>query len=206
MISSPPIRCVLTSRDDQARLQLLALLPAADGAPGEAQVAVDSTRHFQTVLGFGGAFTESAARTWQGLGPQAREELLRAYFDPRDGHGYSLCRVHMGSCDFALGNYSHLELEGDVALESFSIARDRESLLPFIRGARQVAGRDIRLLASPWSPPAWMKTSRRMNNGGALLPQYRQTWARCYARFIAAYAAEGVPIWGVTVQNEPMAT
>jgi glucosylceramidase len=112
----------------------------------------------------------------------------------------------MGSCDFALGNYAHAEADNDMALACFTIERDRKALLPFIRAAQQVAGAPIKLLASPWSPPAWMKTSGRMNDGGTLRPECRRAWARCYARFIEAYAAEGVPIWGVSVQNEPMAS
>ena len=153
-----------------------------------------------------GAFTEAAAVNWLALSAPRREELLEAYFDRDRGHGYSLCRVHMGSCDFALGNYSHVETPGDMALDSFSIARDRQALLPFIKAAQRVAGQPLRLLASPWSPPAWMKTNGRMNDGGALRPECRRAWARCYVRFIEAYAAEGVPIWAVSVQNEPMAT
>jgi glucosylceramidase len=111
----------------------------------------------------------------------------------------------MGSCDFALGNYSHVEQPGDVDLASFSIERDRRALLPFIQAAQRVADEPLKLLASPWSPPAWMKTNGQMNGGGKLRPEYRRAWARCFARFIAAYEAEGVPIWGLTVQNEPMA-
>ena len=93
-----------------------------------------------------------------------------------------------------------------MALASFTIERDRQALLPFIRAAQRVAGAPIKLLASPWSPPAWMKTTGRMNDGGKLRPEYRRAWARCYVRFIEAYEAEGVPIWGVSVQNEPVAT
>ena len=88
---------------------------------------------------------------------------------------------------------------------SFSIERDRQALLPFIQAALRTAGRPIQLLASPWSPPAWMKTSGQMNHGGHLRGECRDAWAQCYVRFIQAYAAEGVPIWGVSVQNEPMA-
>ena len=112
----------------------------------------------------------------------------------------------MNSCDFALGNYAHVPTPGDVELEGFSIDRDRQALLPFIQAAQGVAGRPLKLLVSPWSPPAWMKTNGQMNGGGSLLPQYRQAWARCFVRFIQAYAQEGVPVWGVSVQNEPAAT
>jgi glucosylceramidase len=112
----------------------------------------------------------------------------------------------MNSCDFSLGNYAHVETPGDVELKSFSIDRDRQALLPFIKAAQKVAKQPLKLLASPWSPPAWMKSNGQMNQGGYLLPQYRLAWARCYVRFIQEYAAEGVPIWAVSVQNEPAAT
>ncbi len=115
----------------------------------------------------------------------------------------------MNSCDFALGNYAHVERPDDVELASFSIARDRHALLPMIKAAQAVAaasGRGLKLLMSPWSPPAWMKSNAAMNGGGHLLPEYRDAWARCYVRFIEAYAAEGVPLWGLTVQNEPEAS
>ena len=169
-------------------------------------VLVNTDKRFQTLLGFGGAFTEAAAVTWQGLGKAAREQLLRDYFDRDSGHGYTLCRVHMNSCDFSLGNYAHAETPGDVDLHSFNIERDRQALLPFIQAALRVAQRPIQLLVSPWSPPAWMKSNGQMNRGGTLLPQYANAWARCFVRFIRAYEAEGVPVWGVSVQNEPAAT
>jgi len=79
--------------------------------------------------------------------------VLEAYFDRKQGHGYSLCRVHMGSCDFALGNYAHVETPGDLELASFSIARDKEALLPFIQAAQRAAGEPLRLLAPELGKP-----------------------------------------------------
>ncbi|MDE2083192.1 MAG: glycoside hydrolase family 30 protein [Burkholderiales bacterium] len=207
MTREAPIRRFLTARDGGARWAELALpaagAPAAPGLPG---VWVDPARSFQVIEGFGAAFTEAAAVTWARLGAQRQHDVLRDCFDPRLGHGYTLCRVHMNSCDFALGNYAHAETPGDVDLQGFSIERDRAALLPFIQAAQRVAGQPLKLIASPWSPPAWMKSNHQMNHGGHLKPEYRAAWARCYARFIEAYAREGVPIWGVTVQNEPQAT
>jgi glucosylceramidase len=200
-----PWRRVLTARDGGARLAEQAALPPGAPGAGSARVWVDPGRRLQTLLGFGGAFTEAAAVTWQRLPEAQRDALLRRYFDPVDGHGYTLCRVHMNSCDFALGHYAHAEVPGDLALAHFSIDRDRQALLPFIQAAQRAAGRPLLLLASPWSPPAWMKSNGQMNHGGTLRPECRDAWARCYVRFIEAYAGEGVPIWGVSVQNEPLA-
>jgi glucosylceramidase len=204
--SRPILRTFLTARDGVCRLTELPHPSGDSGGSGPNWIRVDTGTTFQTLEGFGGAFTEAAAVTWLKLSPERRGEVLRAYFDRQSGHGYSLCRVPMGSCDFALGNHAHAETPEDFALASFSIARDRQALVPFIRAAQQAAGEPLKLLASPWSPPAWMKTNGHMNRGGALRADCRRAWARCYARFIDAYAAEGIPIWGVSVQNEPMAT
>ena len=179
-------------------------LATAEHAPG-ASLYVNPSKTFQSLEGFGGAFTEAAAVTWQQLSPARQTELLQAYFDPHLGHGYTFCRVHMNSCDFAMGNYAHVEQAGDIDLSSFTIQRDQQALLPMIQAAQKTAGRTLQLLVSPWSPPAWMKSNGTMNDGGHLLPQYRDAWARCYVKFIQAYEAEGVPVWGVSVQNEPEA-
>jgi glucosylceramidase len=206
MTANSQIRCFLTARDTGARLTEQPALRPDAGEPDLPIVAVDTESAFQQIEGFGGAFTEASAVNWLALSTARRQEVLEAYFDPARGHGYSLCRVHMGSCDFALGNYAHVAAPEDMALESFSIERDRQALLPFIQAAQRVAGQPLKLLASPWSPPAWMKLNGQMNGGGTLRPDCRRAWARCYVRFVEAYEAEGVPIWGVSVQNEPMAT
>lgn len=206
-----PWTSVLTARDTCDRL---AYSHAEAPRPCEANpampvhpcVSISPAHRFQTILGFGGAFTESAALTLNRLPPEQRERVLDAYFDPAAGHGYTLCRTHLNSCDFSVGNYACCDAHGDVALDTFSIDRERAHLIPMIRAARERAGIDFKLFASPWSPPAWMKTNGEMNNGGALKPEYRAAWANYYIRFIQALRAEGIPIWGLTVQNEPLAT
>ncbi len=203
----PGLDWVLSTRDGGLRLAPQPPLRplAATARTQGTRLWVDTGRRFQRIEGFGGAFTEAAATTWQRLSPAQQQAFLRDCFCPRQGHGYTLCRVHMNSCDFSLGHYAHASEPGDAALQSFSIARDREALLPMIRAAQQVAGRPLRLLVSPWSPPPWMKDNAHMAQGGRLLPEYRAAWAQCFVRFIQAYAAEGVPVWGVSVQNEPEA-
>jgi glucosylceramidase len=201
------VRHFLTARDTGDRLALSGTLSFDEKRGAElVTVFVDPGRGFQVLEGFGGAFTEAAAVTLQKLSPANRERALRAYFDPQEGHGYSLCRTHINSCDFALGNYACTDVAGDVELEHFTIGRDRRALLPMIRDAQKIAGEKFRLFASPWSPPAWMKTNGQMNRGGKLKPEYRDPWARYYVRFVQEYANEGVAIWGLTVQNEPAAT
>lgn len=168
-------------------------------------VCIDSRKRFQTIEGFGGAFTEAAASTFYKMEPEAQSAILRAYFDPVEGLGYNLCRTHINSCDFSLDNYAYDEEAGDIGLEHFSIERDRRFLIPLIRAAMKTAGGPIKLFASPWSPPAWMKTNGEMNHGGKLKPEYRGTWARYYAKYVKAYQEEGIQIWGLSIQNEPEA-
>ncbi len=191
--------------NEQSPMSLMADTSLAS-SPDLPQVFVNRQRRFQTLEGFGAAFTEAAAVTWKGLPAAQAAAMLHDYFDEEAGHGYALCRVHMNSCDFALGNYAHAAVAGDVELSHFTIDRDRHALLPFIKAAQGVARQPLKLLVSPWSPPAWMKTNGQMNHGGALLPQYAHAWAQCYVRFIREYEAQGVPVWGVSVQNEPLAT
>jgi glucosylceramidase len=177
-------------------------LPNENGTP---HIFVNPATRFQIIEGFGGAFTESGAHALSRIDPDQRAEVLQAYFHPANGLGYTFCRTHINSCDFSLGNYAYAETPHDRELKKFSIAHDRQLLLPFIKDAQQIAGQPFKLFASPWSPPAWMKTNNQMNHGGKLKDEYRKTWALYYARYIQAYAREGVPIWGITVQNEPEA-
>jgi glucosylceramidase len=168
-------------------------------------IMVDSRPRFQTIEGFGGSFTEASADTFYKLSPKVREEILKAYFDSTYGNGYTFCRTHINSCDFSLGNYAYAEVPGDVELKHFSIEHDRAQIIPMIKEAAQAAGQSIKLLASPWSPPAWMKTNGKMDRGGKIKPEYRDAWARYFLRYIEEYEKEGLSIWGITVQNEPLA-
>jgi len=190
--------------DDRLSPKRQSFLPSENGDQLPC-VELHADRLFQEIEGFGGAFTEACAHTLQGMSPEKREEIINAYFHPENGLGYSLCRTHINSCDFSLGNYSYDEVEGDTDLAHFTIERDRELLIPLIKAARNIEGASFKVLASPWSPPAWMKTTGEMNHGGKLKPECRDAWARYFCKYIDAYADEGIPIWGVTVQNEPEA-
>lgn len=186
-----------------AEIGSFALDNSAD--PARASVFVDPGKHFQTFEGFGGAFTEAAAVTFAGLPSGQQQELLAAYFDAERGHGYRFCRTHINSCDFSAEEYAYAE-PGDLELASFSVEHDRRLLIPFIQAADRVAGDQLRLLASPWSPPGWMKTTGQMRQGGKVLPELHDVWATYYCRYIREYERDGIRIWGVSVQNEPEAT
>jgi glucosylceramidase len=169
-------------------------------------ILIDPQHRFQTVEGFGGAFTDAASDVFAQLPPASQERLLEACFDPVAGNGYTLCRTTIHSCDYASSMYTYAEVPGDTKLEHFTIEHDRKNRLPFIKRAQAASRGALRLYASPWSPPSWMKTNEEMKHGGRLKPEYRQTWADYFVKYLQAYAREGVPIWGLTVQNEALAT
>ncbi|MBQ9726014.1 MAG: glucosylceramidase [Kiritimatiellae bacterium] len=168
-------------------------------------VCVEEDFQYQTVRGFGGAITEAAAVTWRKLPAAQRRKAVELCFDPAKGLGYTLARVHMNSCDFSLGNWSCDDTPGDTALKDFSVAHYREAVFPMLDAAQKAAGGRLWLLASPWSPPAWMKTTGRMNEGGSLRPECREAWALFFAKFAKAMAREGFPLSAFTVQNEEKA-
>jgi len=167
-------------------------------------IMVDPARRFQTILGFGGAFTDAAAETYAKLPVAKQREIIKAYFSRTQGLGYTLGRTSINGCDFSSDTYSYDDTPGDVKLSHFSIAHDLKYRVPFIQAALAEAHTSFTLFASPWSPPAWMKTNGDMAHGGQLKPEDKQAWADYYVRFIQAYKQQGIPVWGVTVQNEPM--
>ncbi|MDI1256541.1 MAG: glycoside hydrolase family 30 protein [Flavobacterium sp.] len=171
----------------------------------EISVFVEPKKQFQTFMGIGGAITDASAEVFAKLSPAKQQEFLNAYYDKDKGIGYSLMRTTIHSSDFSSGSYTYVN-EGDKDLKSFSIDHDRQFRIPLIKKAIETSGGKITLFVSPWSPPAFMKSNGSMLKGGTLLPEYDQSWANYYTKFIKAYEKEGIPIWGLTVQNEPMAT
>ena len=177
------------------------------GQPVETQtcVFVDPGKTFQTFLGIGGAMTDASAETFYKMPMDKQKELMKAYFNKETGIGYTLARTNINSCDFSSDSYTYVE-EGDSALNTFDIAHDRKYKIPFIKQAIEAAGGKLFLYASPWSPPAFMKTNNNVLQGGKLKSGYYQSWANYYTKFIREYEKDGIPIWGITIQNEPMAT
>lgn len=158
----------------------------------------------QTMRGFGGAFTEAAGYALSLLPQEKQKEVIDWYFS-KDGLKYSLCRSHMNSCDFSLGNWACVEDPEDKAMESFSMKSDERYLLPMIKAAVECSEKKINLLLSPWSPPAFMKTNGEMNHGGKLKEEFAGMWADCIVRYIKEYRALGFDVRLVSVQNEPEA-
>ena len=169
----------------------------------EIAVFVNPEKTFQTFLGIGGAITDASAEVFSTLDQDKQEQLLNSLYG-KDGIGYNIIRTSIHSSDFGLGSHTYIE-EGDAELKTFSIEKDKEKRIPFIKRAIALIEDDLVFYASPWSPPAFMKTNNNMLQGGKLLPKYRQAWANYYVKFIKAYEEEGIPVWGLTIQNEPMA-
>ena len=164
-------------------------------------ITLDDSKQFQAITGFGGAFTESSAYLLNQVSKENRDLILRAYFS-KEGARYSLTRTHMNSCDFSVDNYSYTPVAGDIDLKHFSIDEDREDLIPMIKDAMAVSEDGFRLFASPWTAAPWMKDNNSWV-GGKLLPEYYDTWALFFSKYVDAYKAEGIDVWGFTVENEP---
>jgi glucosylceramidase len=202
------VNVIVTARDTGQRLASAGEESLADSPPiveKQNYIFVDPSKTFQTVIGIGGALTDASAETFYKLPKDKQQEILTAYFDPKNGIGYSLGRTSIHSCDFSSESYTYVK-DGDTNLDSFDISHDLRYRIPFIKAALATASPEhFTLFASPWSPPAWMKDNHDMLHGGELEPEYYDCWARYFCKFISAYAKQGIDIWGVTVQNEPMA-
>ncbi len=162
---------------------------------------INLEKTYQTITGFGGAFTESSAYLLNKLSKGKRDTILHAYFS-KYGANYSLTRTHMNSCDFSLSNYSYAPVEGDKNLEHFTIEEDKDDLIPMIKDALEISEDGFKIFASPWTASPWMKDNNHWV-GGKLLPEYYDTWALFFSKYLDAYKAEGIDIWGFTVENEP---
>jgi len=160
-------------------------------------------QRYQKIVGFGGAFTEASAYCYSKLSKENKEKVIKAYFDQK-GMQYNLGRTHIQSSDFTEKEYAYVE-DGDEELSTFTIAKDKEYILPFVKDALQETGENLRLFASPWSPPGWMKDNGMRTNGGRLLKKYYSHWAEMMVRYFKEYQKEEVMFFGLTVQNEAKA-
>ena len=154
---------------------------------------------YQTFGGIGGAFSDTSATVWSAMPEDKKEEFIRAYFDKNEGIGYTVGRLSIGSCDFSTGDYTYVD-EGDETLDSFDISREKVTVIPMVRAAKKYS--ELKIFASPWSPPAYMKTS---NNriGGHLKKEYYSLWAKYFKKYIEEFKKENIAVWAVTMQNEP---
>jgi glucosylceramidase len=163
------------------------------------RILLDPGKTFQSVLGFGAAFTDAACYMFDQLSESAREQLLHEMFHP-SAMGLNVCRTCMGASDYSTKVYSYDEGDPDPDLKRFSIDHDRQYILPLLRRARKL-NPDLFLFSSPWSPPGWMKSGGSML-GGAMRRRFLPTYSQYFVKFLQAYAAEGVPVQAITPQNE----
>lgn len=179
---------------------------------------------FQKYYGFGASFTESSAWNLATIPVDLRKEVLTNLFSPTEGAGFTLTRTHINSSDYSNNHYTYVE-EGDEDLSTFSVDEDMKGfsgdendqvrgvelvepsydIIPMILEASSIPGANFKIIASPWSPPSWMKTGEtsEMTNG-SLLPQYYGLWAKYLSKYVSAYAEQGINLWGITPQNEPL--
>ncbi len=185
---------------------------------------IEPDHTFQEFIGFGASFTESSAWNLATLPITQRKEVLNQLFSPTDGAGFTLTRTHINSCDYSNTHYTYVD-EGDTELSSFSIQEDLQGftgdendqvsgipledpsydLIPMILEASQVQDAKFKIIASPWSPPSWMKEGETATmTNGALSPKYYAIWAEYLSKYVSAYKEQGISIWGMTPQNEPL--
>lgn len=174
-------------------------------------IQVDRMSHYQEMIGFGGAFTESSAYVWSSMGTASRQRVLDLYFS-EEGLQYSVARLPIGSCDFSLSSYSYDDVKGDTDLKYFTIKHDEEWRIPFIKAAIATRANwsvtPMLFLGSPWSAPSWMKSDQHMSCPlgcllCSLLTEYQAVYSKYLSLFVKTFSEIGIPIWGVTVQNEP---
>ena len=220
---------IVQTGKDGDRLRPLA--PLGDDAEPRFTLSVNTAKPRQVLEGFGASFTESSAWNLACLPEAERRDVLTKLFDPEAGVGFTLTRTHVNSCDYSLRHYSYVE-PGDLELATFDVSEDlrgftgRENdqvagiemadpgfdLIPMIRAAREISGAGFRIVASPWSPPSWMKEGEHAEMTGGHLKRdvddrgrliYYDAWARYLVAYVEAYREAGVEIWGLTPQNEP---
>jgi len=197
----------LTTADGTYKPTDMGEIPFGTGQPTVPTVVVDPSRTFQTMDGFGGAITDSSAAVLYRMSPAARAAAMRMLFDPRTGDGLSYLRQPIGGSDFvATAPYTYDDMPAgatDYPQRHFSIAHDEAEILPLLREAKRLNPR-LQIVASPWSPPAWMKTGDSLI-GGRLIdtPRIYHSYALYLTKFIEAYRSQGVTVNTITVQNEP---
>ena len=188
------------------------------------KLQINPNQKFQEIIGFGASFTESSAWNLATIPEKLRKDVLTKLFSPTEGAGFSLTRTHINSSDYSNNHYTYVD-KGDTNLSTFSVNEDMKGfsgaendqvrgielikpdydIIPMIKEAQNIKGANFKIIASPWSPPSWMKSheTSEMTNG-SLQPQYYGIWAEYLSKYVSAYAEHNIEIWGITPQNEPL--
>lgn len=174
------------------------------GEGREANISIDLSSLKQEIDGFGGAFNEKGWEALLLLTPEERDKVMKELFDPQEGAKFNICRVPIGASDYAISRYTLDETEDDFSMENFSIERDKKFLIPYIKAAMEY-NPDLKIWGSVWTPPTWMKTNGTFDSGDMKDdPQVYEAFALYLARFVEEYQTEGIDIFAVAVQNEPL--
>jgi len=201
----PSAEMWLTTADETQKLAPQPIQPAAGSASGNEAIAIDTSQHFQKMQGFGAAMTDASAQVLSGLTEDKRKAIMAELFGRGpNGLGLSFTRLTIGASDFSTRDYSYDDTPGnapDPELRHFSIEPARMYVLPRVREALKI-NPQLLVMISPWSAPAWMKTTRSLIKG-QLVPQYYPAFANYLARTVEAFGREGVPVSMLTIQNEP---
>ncbi|WP_046758887.1 glycoside hydrolase family 30 protein [Kordia jejudonensis] len=209
---------------DNLKLVTETALKPATTKSKKVSIQINPNQKLQEYVGFGASFTESSAWNLATIPATLRKEVLTRLFSPTEGAGFSLMRTHINSSDYSNGHYTYTEAN-DKSLSTFSIHEDMKGftgnendqvrgielvtpkydIIPMILEATNIQGADFNIIASPWSPPSWMKTGEtsEMTNG-TLKPEYYDVWAAYLSKYVSAYAEQGINLWGITPQNEPL--
>ncbi|XP_071558003.1 putative glucosylceramidase 4 isoform X4 [Temnothorax nylanderi] len=167
------------------------------------KITINRTDVYQTILGFGGAVTDSLAINIHDLTHETSDHLMRSYFGPR-GINYNFIRTPMGGSDFSTRPYTYAMVENDTSLHYFDLqTEDYVYKIPTIKRAQELNNGQIKLITLPWSASPWMKTKNSWTNNCKLRPEYRQVWADYFVKYFEAYRRNGLEFWGTTCQNEP---
>lgn len=195
----------VTTADETQKLAPEPAVQPAGGAGGGEEISIDSSQRFQRMHGFGAAMTDASAELLSRLEDSRRRAIMAELFGRANGGlGLSFTRLTIGASDFSRTHYSYDDTPGnapDPELRHFSIAPARQYVLPRVREALAI-NPSLKVMISPWSPPAWMKTTRSLIKG-QLEPQYYPAFANYLARTVQEFGREGVPVSMLTIQNEP---
>jgi glucosylceramidase len=195
----------LTTADEAQKLAPQQALQSIGPVEGNEAVSIDSSKHFQRMHGFGAAITDASAELLSRLPDDQRRAIMAELFGRANGGlGLSFTRLTVGASDFSRTHYSYDDMPGnapDPELRHFSVAPARQFVLPRVREALAI-NPELKVMISPWSPPAWMKTTESLIKG-QLEPRYYPAFANYLARTVEAFGREGVPVSMLTIQNEP---
>ncbi|CAK9804381.1 Lysosomal acid glucosylceramidase [Anthophora plagiata] len=177
---------------------------SCESSPHDATLVIDRTKKYQTILGFGGGFTDSVGININKLSPATQEQLMRAYYDPKRGSGYTLGRIPCGGTDFSTRSYTYDDVVNDTSLAHFALAKeDYKYKIPYARKALEL-NKETLFFSAAWTPPAWMKTSNKTSGYGFLKEEHSQTYANYLVKFMDEYKKHGIDMWAISTGNEPL--